>query len=73
MTTPSNVLVTCYPGERDTEWEKALVQKCGGKIEIRFQSNVKPDGTHRPSTEYDPEILEGATMLYTYAPLPDGE
>lgn len=73
MAVSEDILVTCYPGERDTEWERTLIQKCNGQIEIRFQSNVKPDGTHRPPTEYDPGILEGATMLYTYAPLPAGE
>lgn len=71
-TSHKDILVTCYHGERDTEWEESLIQRLDGKIEIRWQSTVMPDGSSRPPSEYDSEILRDATMLYTYSPLPVG-
>lgn len=64
-----DILVTLYPGERDTEWEKDLIAKCDGKLEIRWQRMHMPD---QPQI-YDNEALKEATMLYTYMPLPDGK
>lgn len=72
MATSKDILVTCYPGERDTEWEQSLIKRLDGKIEIRWQSNVMPDGNFRPPSEYDAELLKDATMLYTFSPLPFG-
>lgn len=70
MTAPlKDVLVTLYAGQRDTEWEKDLIARCDGKLEIRWQHAHMPG----EAKNYDNELLKDATMLYTYEPLPDGK
>lgn len=71
--TTKDILVTVYAGERRTEWEMELVEKCDGRLEIRWQDSFLPDGTARTPADFDPGVLEGATMLYTYTPIPAGE
>ncbi|CAN8105441.1 unnamed protein product [Discula destructiva] len=69
MATSKDILVTMYSGAPDKDWEKDLIQRCDGKLEIRWHDNLMPDGSLRGPSDYDSAILDGATMLYTYAPV----
>lgn len=74
---PKDILAIVYSLDPDHEWEKDLVQRCDGKLEVRWvklqESTTTADGTHHDPSAYDREVLRDATMLFTYAPLPDGE
>lgn len=71
---PADVLVTLYPAPRRMEWEERLRHRCprAGKLEVRFATTNKPDGTPVKPSEQDPSLFDNVTMLFSYLPAPAG-
>lgn len=66
------LLIISAPG-RDEAWEKRIVERTGGRVEVRWEGLRKPDGSFKKMGELDRAKFEGLTMLYTYEPVPAGE
>lgn len=68
-----DVLLILSATGREEEWERRIVQKTEGKIEVRWETLRKPDGSLKETEEFDQASFDGVTMLYTYSPVPVGK
>lgn len=68
-----DVLLILSATGRDVEWESRIVEKTQGKIQVRWETLRKPDGSLKTTEEMDPANFDGVTMLFTYAPVPVGK
>lgn len=70
--TRKDVLLIISAAGRDEEWEKRILNKIGGQVDIRWQALSKPDGSFKRIDEFEEGLFDGVTMLYTYSPIPVG-
>lgn len=68
-----DVLLLLTATGRDEVWEKRIVERTEGKVEVRWEALKKPDGSFKHTNELDQTKFDGVTMLYTFSPVPVGE